>query len=95
MGGELFVLEVLDGPEAEVHGVEHEQLEKGNLGIFRGLVVDILVEGFVFELLGELGQFVVVDADMFGVGSYPAAGASHQFALVGHSFILLHEHQQD
>ena len=44
MGCQLIILEIFDGPEAKIHAIEDEKLERGSLGVFLCLMEGIFVE---------------------------------------------------
>ena len=51
----MLVLEFGEGPEAEIHEVEHEELKEGQLGILAG-VMEIIIFKF-FARLVAICQF--------------------------------------
>ena len=83
VGSQVFILEVRQGPEAEIHEIKHKQLQKCQLGLLTGVMKIILLEFFArFVLLGQLLQFLLVDVDVLGLSNHPATGGPDQLAAV-------------
>ena len=83
VGSQVFVLEARQGPEAEIHEIKYEQLQKRQLGLLAGVMKIILLEFFArLILLGQLVQFILIDADVLGMSDHPVAGGPDQLTAI-------------
>jgi hypothetical protein len=61
----VFVLELWEGPKAEVHEVEYEELQQCEFRILARLMKAVFLELLgLFVLVGQLFQFLLVDFDV-------------------------------
>lgn len=86
IGGQVIVLEAMEGPEAKVQGIQHEEEVKFLLWIRLQLVMLMVVEAGVLELVAHSINRLSTDLDVISLFSHVPAAFTHSLTEV-HAFM--------
>ena len=86
IGGQVMVLETVEGPEAKVQGIQHEEEVKLLLWIRLQLVVLMVIEAGVLELAAHSINRLFTDLHVMSLFSHVSAAFTHSLTEV-HAFM--------